>query len=197
MSQYASYPASNGGVAPSLPPLGAMATTTALTGAAPLTSRGSYSEGSHSGGAGVARGPSSASTLTSAGFAGRGAQPQPGQVPFSQYYQQASNGPSTPGFGMPVPVPTGQQQQPPMSAAAQRKAREAAQDRQALRPTNPSDAYYAAGPAPTTGGSSSPGTSQPVSPGGTSGVVLHSDGGRYIPDEDDATPEGPSELPPQ
>jgi hypothetical protein len=199
MSQFnAGYPVSNGGLAPSLPPINSMATSTAIAGAAPLVSRGSHSEAS--GGAGVTRGPSSASTLTSAGFAGRGAQPQPGQMPFSQYYQQAgpTGAGSTPGMGMPVPVPTGQpqQQQPPMSAAAQRKAREAAGERHALRPVNPSDGYYASG-APLTGTTSSPGSSQPVSPGGTSGVVVHSDGGRYVPDESDETPEGPSELPPQ
>ncbi|KAJ9103062.1 hypothetical protein QFC21_002484 [Naganishia friedmannii] len=207
MSQYATaggYPAS-AGIAPSLPPLAGMAgASTAIAAAGPLTARtGSFSETSQSGGRGVARGPSSASTLTSAGFAGRGAQPQPGQMPYNGYYQSGSGAPAMP---MPMPMPYGQQQQqqqPP--SGAQQKAREAAQERQALRATNPStsDGYYAPGAgASTTGGPSPPATGQ-VSPGGTTttsgGVYVHSDRGRYIPEpeEADAVDDGPSELPPQ
>ncbi|KAJ9110128.1 hypothetical protein QFC19_001799 [Naganishia cerealis] len=205
MSQYATgYPASAvGGIAPSLPPLATMGTSTAVNpvpGSAPLTSRGSYSEASQSGGANVARGPSSASTLTSAGFAGRGAQPSPGQMPYAGNYYNA--------MPMPMPVPTGaggQQQQQP--SAAQQKAREAAQERQALRTANPttSDSYYASGAGHQAGASTlSSASGGQISPGGTTtasgGVVVHSDGGRYVPadeEEGDAVDDGPSELPPQ
>lgn len=194
----AGYPASSSGIAPGLPPLNTgMAVSTAVAAGAPLTSRTSYFEASQ--GANVARGPSSASTLTSAGFAGRGAQPSPGQQPFSQFYQQAQAKSSAPGMGMPVAVPTGQSQTP-MSAAAQRKAREAAQERQALRPANSSDSapYYTthqAGMSSGTGGEVSPPISATT---GASGVMLHSDGGRYMPeDQGDDVVEGPSELPPQ
>lgn len=170
-----------------------MAASTAVAAAAPLTSRTSYSEASQ--GANIVRGPSTASTLTSAGFAGRGAQPSPGQMPFSQFYQQAS---ANPGTGMPVAVPTGQAQ-PPMSAAAQRKAREAAQERNALRPANPSDgpAYY---PSHAQGMSSGTGdVSPPVSATtGASRYVNETDAGPYLPeDEGNDALEGPSELPPQ
>lgn len=100
---------------------------------------------------------------------------------------------------MPVAVPTGQPQTP-MSAAAQRKAREAAQERQALRPANPSDPYYAS--SAYVAGASSPGASQtsgPTSPTtAASGVMVHDDAGVYVPpDEGDEIADGPSELPPQ
>ncbi|KAJ9119243.1 hypothetical protein QFC22_003735 [Naganishia vaughanmartiniae] len=217
MSQYATaggYPASGGGIAPSLPPLTAMGgASTAIAAAGPLTSRtGSFSENSQSGGGrGVARGPSSASTLTSAGFAGRGAQPQPGQMPFNGYYAGGSN--ANPGnigvaMPMPMPMPYGQQQQQQPPSGAQQKAREAAQERQALRAANPStsDGYYPPATAAyshgaTTSGGPSPPASGEVSPGATTttnGVYVHSDGRSYIPDEEaDAVDDGPSELPPQ
>ncbi|KAJ9118013.1 hypothetical protein QFC24_006285 [Naganishia onofrii] len=209
MSQYATaggYPASSG-IAPSLPPLTAMGgASTAIAAAGPLTARtGSFSETSQSGARGVARGPSSASTLTSAGFAGRGAQPQPGQMPYNGYYQSGSGG--APAMPMPMPVPYGQQQQQQPPSGAQQKAREAAQERQALRAANPSasDGYYAPATATsttTTGAPSQPASGQ-VSPGATTttsgGVYVHSDRGRYVPEpeEADAVDDGPSELPPQ
>ncbi|KAJ9119242.1 hypothetical protein QFC22_003734 [Naganishia vaughanmartiniae] len=184
MSQYASqggYPASATGTAPSLAPL--MATG----GAMPPSRNGSYSEASQSaaggGGAqGITRGPSTASTLTSSGFAGRGAQVPAGQMPYSAYYQAASGAgsyanASSASVAMPLPAPAPTQ---PLTGA-QQKAREAAQERPVLRTANPSssDDYYA--------------------PASASGVYVHSDNGRYVPEGDgeEEVDDGPSELPPQ
>ncbi|KAJ9103059.1 hypothetical protein QFC21_002481 [Naganishia friedmannii] len=199
MSQYAKagqgalggYPPSTTGTAPSLAPL--MASAGAAAGAAiPLSRNGSYSEASQYGGAsgagaqGIARGPSTASTLTSsAGFAGRGAQVAAAAAgqPYSAYYQAASVGGGTYAntsnpslLAMPMPAP--QQQH---LTGAQQKAREAALDRPVLRTANPSssDDYYA--PASASGG-----------------VYVHSDNGRYVEERDgEAVDDGPSELPPQ
>lgn len=100
---------------------------------------------------------------------------------------------------MPVAVPTGGQAQTPLSAAAQRKAREAAQERQALRPANPSSSdgapYY---PSHQQGMSSGTGDVSPPTSATTSGVLVHRDAGSYVPeDQGDDDVEGPSELPPQ
>lgn len=211
MSQYGGggggYPASMTGTAPSLAPL-------IGTGAIALSRNGSYSEASQSGvggGAqGITRGPSTASTLTSSGFAGRaaggGGAPQvpANQVPqYSAYYQAASSGAgagtyanaSLPSLALAGSAPSAhqQQQQQPLTGA-QQKAREAALDRPVLRTANPSssDDYYA--PAAAAAGTASAG-----------GVYVHSDNGRYVEPEpvgggereEDVLDDGPSELPPQ
>ncbi|KAJ9118012.1 hypothetical protein QFC24_006284 [Naganishia onofrii] len=212
MSQYASggggYPASMTGTAPSLAPLISGA------GAIALSRNGSYSEASQSGAGGgaqgITRGPSTASTLTSSGFAGRAAADGAPQVPanqmpqYSAYYQAASSGAgagagtyanaSLPSLALAGSAPSAQQQQQQPLTGAQQKAREAALDRPVLRTANPSssDDYYAPAAAAAAAGTASAG-----------GVYVHSDNGRYVEPEpvagreEDVLDDGPSELPPQ
>jgi len=149
----------------------------------------SRTDGSSDGGAGggIQRGPSIGSTLTSAGFAGRGT----GNYP---YYGSGGD------TQMPTPVPTGTgssstHDNTPYGAAggaatpstaASRKMREAQQER--LR-----NMYAQNDHAGDDIGGGSPGTA-PASPSAetTSGTLprVHEDGGRFMP-------EGQEELPPQ
>lgn len=129
-----------------------------------LAGVGAGAAGAAAGGA-PRRGPSSASTLTSAGYAGRGA---------GNYNPEGFDAYGTP-LPMPVPMPGGssgssQQQsnnQTPSSAAT-RKMQEAQRER--LRSEG------------TSGGVTSPTATSHTGTG--SDVMVHSDGGRYIPDED-------------
>ncbi len=113
------------------------------------------------------RGPSSASTLTSAGFAGRGA---------GNYNPNGFDAYGTP---LPMPVPGSSQEsngsQP--SSAATRKMREAQQERQRAE-----GGVGGIGGGETSGGMTSP--TDTTHTGTASDVVVHSDGGRYIPDEE-------------
>jgi hypothetical protein len=129
-------------------------------------------------GAGVHRGPSTGSTLTSAGFAGRGTG--------NAYYGQGGD------TQMPTPVPTGTSSSThdnnpygaaaTPSTAASRKMREAQQER--LRNMYAQNDHANEEGSPTTA---------PTSPSGETSSSMprvHEDGGRYVP-------EGGEELPPQ
>ena len=152
---------------------------------------GSRSDGSDVGyGEGVQRGPSSGSTLTSAGYAGRGA----GANPY---------GGGAAGYGdtmMPVPIPTGGSSSSPdhssypatgattpsAGTAASRKMREAQQERlrnMYSQNDHGDDGARSPGTAPT-----SPGTETVAESEGRMPRV-HEDGGRF--------PQADEELPPQ
>lgn len=148
-------------------------------------------DGSDNGGpGGVQRGPSTGSTLTSAGFAGRGTGNHP-------YY-----GSGSPETQMPTPVPTGTSSSThdtnapygaaaaaaTPSTAASRKMREAQQERLRNMYAQNDHADDHLG-----GGARSPGTA-PGSPSAESAAGtmprVHEDGGRF-------EPEAGEELPPQ
>jgi hypothetical protein len=109
----------------------------------------------------VRRGPSTGSTLTSAGYAG-----------------QSSSGAPILGEPMPVPIPTGtssSHETSTPSTAASRKMREAQQER--MRGMY---AQNEAGPIPQT---------EPSSPGESDMVPrVHEDGGRFVPQGEEELP---------